>query len=776
MKKTFHYILLLILLTVIFIATFYSKVIVSPNSYVFCADNDDGLKNYYTYVCFIKNNKSAFEFEGMNYPYYENFLYTDGQPAEAGFLRLVKYLIPAIADYSVGIINLFMILSFVLTTLFLYLIFTKLKVDKLLSVFGALAITILSPQVFRLTGHLALSYSFFIPLTIYLLILLEEESNFKRMLILAFTLLFFFFTHAYLGMIASAMVIVYAGIGILFNLIKSDKADLIRQLKILGTSIIPFLFFFIFLQLTDHHPGRTTNPWGIHENHAEVSTVFLPTSGPVNYLKFLVLGDVHQNWEGWAYVGLTAMSGLLMYLIGFVMKNKLTSKWSGNAFFMKILIAATLLLFLSMLLPFRDLWFKVVDKLDFIKQFRAIGRFAWVFFFIANILAIYIVNSIISRLRELKKVWIATALLVVIPILITAEGIRYHQNASALLTKSPNLFSLKQTSGEFKEVFSAIHQNRYQAIISLPFFHIGSENFGKMADNETYKRSFMFSYHLGLPMMNCYMTRTSIPESKHIMQALGSNFYEKPIGKSLKSDKPFLVVTANSGLTKAETRLLSKSHLLVSRAGYSLYELEKDSLFRNTAPEEYQKFLLRKDRLFKKDEFLVSDTSLFFAYKDFSGFSSCPGKKQDECYAGEQPSYHILHTFPGVDLDTTKEYIARFWIYNGGKNFGQDIMKGMMFFTKTLENQEKWLFPVSDIRSTHEINGNWSMMEITLSDIDPDAEYNLIVKGTEQTKLLFHIDDVLIYDQDLDIYRQYSENGSTYLFHNDHRIRVPDSN
>ena len=113
----------------------------------------------------------------MNYPFSENIMYTDCHPLQANLLKFINQFFPEVSNYSIGIINSFMILSIAITGLFLYLIFIKLGVSSLLSVLGALAITILSPQLFRLTGHLALSYSFFIPITIYLLLLFEEKNS-----------------------------------------------------------------------------------------------------------------------------------------------------------------------------------------------------------------------------------------------------------------------------------------------------------------------------------------------------------------------------------------------------------------------------------------------------------------------------------------------------------------------------------------------------------------------------------------------------------------------
>ncbi|MEZ5195305.1 MAG: hypothetical protein R2764_02545 [Bacteroidales bacterium] len=146
-------------LMAIFVFGFYGKVFLSPNDYMFSA-HGDAMKNYYTYAYHIKHDSSYIEFEGMNYPYGEHFLYTDCHPLVANSVKLVSGIFPGIVNYSVGIINFLMILSFFLTVFLLYVIFKYFRVGPIAGVMGAIGITLLSPQIFRMTGHLSLSYSF----------------------------------------------------------------------------------------------------------------------------------------------------------------------------------------------------------------------------------------------------------------------------------------------------------------------------------------------------------------------------------------------------------------------------------------------------------------------------------------------------------------------------------------------------------------------------------------------------------------------------------------
>ncbi|HPS28174.1 MAG TPA: hypothetical protein PK269_11250, partial [Bacteroidales bacterium] len=78
-KKSLVYFVILLLLITAFLYGFYGKVIIHPNAFIY-GNQGDGMKNYYTYAYYIQNNQSYTNFEGMNYPYGENFTYTDCHP------------------------------------------------------------------------------------------------------------------------------------------------------------------------------------------------------------------------------------------------------------------------------------------------------------------------------------------------------------------------------------------------------------------------------------------------------------------------------------------------------------------------------------------------------------------------------------------------------------------------------------------------------------------------------------------------------------------------
>ncbi len=766
MIKKHKHITALVLITFVFISVFYGKVLLSPNSY-FIDGKGDALKNYYTYAYFIKNNLSNIEFEGMNYPYKENFMYTDCHPLQASILKQIHHFFPSIANYSVGVLNLFMLASFLITAIFIYLIFVYLKIDKSLAVLGAIAITILSPQVFRFGGHWALSYSFSIPMILYLLLIIENKYTLKRIILLVFALLFLFFTHAYLGIITALIIFAYTGISFLIAVFKKDKNLYIKYLKIGVSAIIPIILFYAFVKLTDSHSNRNTNPWGVYIQHSSFSSVFLPTEGPLNELKnqYLDIKPEDQVWEGRAYVGLVAIISMIIFTIASFKKNSFIYNKKQVSIIQRLFVVSILFFLFAAFLPYKSFWVYIIEKISLIKQFRSLGRFAWVIYYVGNILAIFVLDRLIYQLRQKHKKIVPNLILIISPLIIAFEGIPYHQSYSVKTSKYPNWLDINQTKITFKTDCEAIDKNKYQAIIALPYFYIGSDNYGKQASDETYRFAFLFSYHLNLPMFNSYLTRTSLCESKNVMQLLNSDFYSKSIKKDIKSDLPFLIMYYKDDLTQNEQNLLNKSNLIIERNEYMLYEIDKKTLFKETNKVVYDEFLKQKDSLFYKDSFLVSDTNLIFKYVNFNDKDTLPLENNRRVYKGPQNTYNTLFLINGKDLKQGETYMVRFWIFNGGENCGQDMFKGGAFFNQSINGESTWLNRTI-VQTSTEINGNWTMVEIELSDINPKAEYTVVIKGDEISKKNYYIDDLLFYNKKLTIYKDLGHQ----LYYNNHFI------
>jgi len=642
-----------------------------------------------------------------------------------------------------------------------------------------LAIMVLSPQIFRMTGHLALSYSFFIPLTLYLLLKFESSPHkFRYGLLLLISNLFWLFIHAYLGMIAITLIFTYLLVKGLDALISKHSPDLKNNMVLLSTVILPILLYLFFLTLTDTHTGRTTNPWGIFENHADFSTVFLPNHQPLNSIIRKWFPNFHQPWEGWAYIGIVSMISFGFYIIKSLQETIKQKKliidrdWLDNQPLRLLLLASIIILLFSMFFPFRLGMGSLLKYVPIIKQFRAIGRFAWVFYFVIAIVSVYFTNKFFNIYFEKGKKVIVWSLLFMVPGIIFFEGIAYHIETSINITKTPNLFDINQTDASLKTDLLSIDARKYQALIPLPFFYIGSENFGKVGNDKIYRLAQLFSYHLNLPVVGSYLTRTSIRESKNLMQLFSDNFYTKAIKHDLPGNQPFLIIYDHSGLTSNEKFYLEKAKVLVVRPEYTILEIQKADFFENTAGAALKSFKAIEIRLLPKNGFLVNDTSKFFYYNDFEKINSPFSFRGKGALSGWMKEYTQLVSIKPGQLQPNTHYTIRFWMYNKGQNFGQDQLNSIIFMQEKLGNDIKWLDPFINPTTSQVITDGWSMIELPFIPTNKDAQYDLMIKGDNYSIKKFTIDDLLIYDSSLEIYRLTPNGSGCILFNNNQQIVI----
>ncbi len=766
--KKYSSFFILIVFTIILLFAYYGEILLHPNNYFF-TNNDDGMKNYYTYAYFIKNGDFSTNFNGMNYPYGEHLQFTDCQP----FLAFIVKSFPFLSKNSIGVMNFFMIISLFFTCLLLYLILKKLKINSLLAVFASIAITALAPQLYRLTGHFGLSYSFFIPLTLYLIInYFEAKKRIIWLLLLVLNNLFWFYTHAYLGLMCTMFQSLYFGIEYFWNF-KTNYKKISNYLFPIIIVLFPLIIFRLFLFLTDTHDARIENPSGFFGYAAELDDIFIPHYPHPIYLFLEKYSPIVPNlkWEAWSYVGLTTIVVLIFSLIKLIIKiiKKDRENLLSNKTLSIIVISAVFLLLFALSIPFRQLPF-LLDWFPFIKQFRATGRFTWFFFFAISIFSIFTINNIFNSLIKSNKKILAYFLIIIALLLYILEGSVYHNYVSQEIKKSENYFNTKLISKDIKEGITNIDISKYQAIIALPFYHTGSETFGIPSKKEISKISMIISYYTGMKMVNSMLSRTSIYESKNIISLISPDYYDKKIKNDINSKKPFLLICSNEDLSQYEQKILNKSNLIYKNKSLSLYSLSYKKLFQNSAQEEINYFEKKKNNLFLKQNFYVSDTLNFLYYNNFDNKKSNFVFRGAGAFEITKPLNKVFVDFPPNTFDTKKEYTASIWMYN---NLDDALNKWLRFMVLEYDAQNnKWieLFCLPEYCGI--IKDNWSLVELDFKIKNTNNSVSIVVKAKQE---ILYVDELLIREKNNAIYKvlkKNSDNKTLELFKNNHQIII----
>lgn len=557
---------LLLFITACFLIWQLPDLIFHPNDILLTGEGD-GLKSYFCFHYHIQYDDSLIHFTGMNYPHGEHYMFTDGFPLITWLVQILPFLKP----YGVALIHWSLILSLWLTPLFIYLILKKMKTETWIAVLGALSLFLLQPQFPRLFSHLSLAYSLFFPLSWYILIRYKEDStNLKWFLLSITNQLFWYFMHPYLGFIIT----LFYGLEWLFQ--QFQKVSWKKRLSDFVPVVTPVIFMQLFLKLTDYIKDRPVNPYGFFEYQAHWKSIFLPPTGSIHRWMGSFMDFIEVSWEGQTYLGYLT---ILMLILGCVkmiphVRNRFRSLNSLHRTLLFSFCGASILLILSFGFPFNGNpnWLEFVP---FLKQFRALGRFSWPFFYVAGVLSIVLLSHLYRSQSEKnnRSSYFAAA---VVALLIGLQIVEAWNLLSIPKSFSANLFQLKNLNKEQKQLiqFSEKGKENYQAILPMPWFHVGSETFGKVATQETLLHSFLISAHTGIPINAVMMGRTSQEQTLRYFQF----FNLKETNRLVVRHSLLLVHPLANGLYAEDEQLIyDESKALFKNDFIELHLLEKQS-------------------------------------------------------------------------------------------------------------------------------------------------------------------------------------------------------
>lgn len=764
-KKFFRVESIPIFLFLIYFFLFYGKVFFNANDHLFSPEGD-GLKNYYTYAYYVKNNKSASNFEGFNYPYGENILYTDSHPILIFFLKPIASVFPFINDYLIGILNSIMLFSIILSFYILYKLLLRFGISKYLAAIGSLGISVLSPQLFRLLGHFSLTYSFVIPLGIYLIMCyLQNNQRKKYWSLLGLLCLGSYFIHVYLGMIYTAFILSFALVHIIFAWLNNDSKK--PAIGLISSGLFAMVLFVLFNKVIENHSNRSTNPYGFFEYYADFDTVFLPNSGPLKDIIFSILPPFTQTWEGMAYIGIGTiilLPFLLVKVWSIIRINKLKSNTS-NALVIQLLISSTLLLIFSFGIPFRFGLEGLLESFSFLKQFRSIGRFAWPFYFCINFLAIFLIQGWTKRIAGSKKIIFQSLL----PLIMVFEGLSYNQVLKEAMQKTPNHFKAANKLIDLENIKQDIDLSSYQALIPLPFFCTGSENHNKEGSRDSKLYAYLFSFETGIPILSVQSSRTSIKESRNIIQVLAPKQYEKYIVQDIKEKMPFLILRTKDPLTKYESELMDRADLIYEGNQLTLYAITHQKLLDSESDIEN---IPTQARYLYQSDYRSMDSTSYFYYDSFEGQENSNAFRGTSAKSIDKQKFNWLASIPTNSLTIKSNYIASIWLSRNSDNCGQDDLNHLQFVVRELKGQEIRKETKVEAMSSPLIIEDWTLVELDFQALESNNQLEFSLIGNNPSQKITFADDLMIREADVNFYKFHDSNDSSHYIKNNHLIRL----
>jgi len=553
---------------------FYHPILFSPNSYMFC-NGEDGLANYFTFAYHLQSNGEIINCSAMNYPFGESVFYIDMMPGVVTLVALLKPIFPDIALYSVGLVNYLIFISWLFAALLLFEIYRFYRISLLGAVLASVSVIFLSPQIDRIFyGHYALGLIVFIPWIVWLCLRFFEKKRRIAGFTIFFLNLWILCIHAYLGIITTFITLVFAVFYI-------EKNHILKSLTKILIPVLPLFIYFFINKLFDHHSMREIHTWGYFWFNSNIYSFFIPRNG---FLNEHFISSLKPSPEGDAYIGIFACIAILLLVFYFlketiVKKTLLKTDSLLDEKSLKIILFTGILGgLIAMSFPF---WFglqKYFDIMPFIKQFRSIGRFSWIFYYCISILAPVIIYNFLQKTFVKKQTaLIVFYVLLLIPI---SEAVLKQMKVRERYTLDSNWLNEKNLSDEDKLLLENIEEDRYQAIIPLPYFHNGSNCYFKLEDTDNIIRlNYIVSFYKKMSSFGVRLSRTSLLDSRIIGSLFLPPYCERAIANHIDSEKPLLVIADKTKpLLFYEEGLMEQATLFYENDNVALYNLSPTAL------------------------------------------------------------------------------------------------------------------------------------------------------------------------------------------------------
>ncbi|MFT4986693.1 MAG: hypothetical protein ACI81Y_000757 [Glaciecola sp.] len=718
------------------------------------SDTDDGLKTYYNFQWHVNHDNSYVHLDNMNYPYGEFMLYEDSMPFYSTITKLISEVFPGIGNYSVGIINLFFFLSLLIGAIFIFLILEYFLVSHYLASIGALVIILLSSQSLLLNppGHFGLTYCAFFPIGFYLLIrfLDSEKKSFRWSFFIATNILVATFTHVYLGFILIFFTLASHGVKFIF-----ERKFYTKNPKIFITALtqvfVPAIIILILYKLFDTHPDRIILPLTT-EHSATLKSIFFSDSSPFAKVYGLIINIDNLKENSWSNIGnylglatnLILLSVLLRYILSLFSKKISRKLVAAKENLIVYMIAAFLVLTLSLGVHTELIPPKYFDIFPILKQFSSLGRFAWAFYYTISIFSIVVLH----RWVQGKK--FGSLVLFIVFAIFFIEIIPMHrQVAQKLLAK--NVF-LHENIPPSKSPLINIDPEKFQAILPLPDFYKSGIPFCRYAPDSTVTNALISSIHTGLPLMSTYLARPSVSEALNIYKMTLPWPYQKLIPQVMDSQKDIALIFNHCDatyLTDHEKLIIKNARLVSSSNLISVFAISPEELANIDTGISSKEFSFIRDSLFHKHEFIYSDSNAFVYHDDFENGSSKISYRGSASFVGKKEKYNVVAEIETSELNIRKTYSLSFWYYN---HVWDQTFNSVIIEEKDAQGQTIQWISYSPLTNKI-IDGWWYLSEHDFAPKTSNGIIKVLFKGEDKFEDWFAIDNLLIRLNDMNVYQ-----------------------
>jgi hypothetical protein len=733
MKKNFYVIASSLTISALILFFLFKPAFQTPDSVLF-SKHEDGLKNYFNFSYYLKYD-DGIRHDGINYPYGDHLQYINSHPLYVQLIKFVDKKIYPGSNYGVLILNLTMIISLLLAIPFLYLVLRKFALPRWYAALMAMILLFLSPQFLRIHGHFEMVYAFFIPMYWYFLIRWREgKKRWIWSLLLVAGGVIGGFTSAYYASFYAIFLL-----GVLFVELWNHRKNLKNYWKtglvLFVLAILPLLAVKGFVSATDWVTDRPQNPYGFDVYHAEFLSVFLPLVSPLKMLIGNVV-DMNIEWEGRAFVGLPAsLLAISMFITAWFnlfSKTKVRFRIYRPSKQMEVYFyAAILILLFAMCIPFKYGFGFLLEIIPPVKQFRALGRFAFIFYYVFTIYTAWFLYRLF-RFLKLKRQALPATLILIFALSYWAidAGTNTRLSTDGIFNVNDRLESSDEKYlARFRE--AGVNPEEFQAILFLPFSSTCGDKLLFENGMEAFGYAMQCAHHTGLPLVQSFSPRLSYTHALSSIQLLAHPAIKKTRLDAM-NEKPLLLIRSNEKMNEQERWLHSKAHVFWQNREITLAKLPL-SVFHNSYKNWQKEADSMIPNLTQYGNIFTDANINSIVYVDFED------RNEKLSFSGEGAFYRkkgradLLNQTLSQNFLTGK-YELSFWLYVDPRryNMPRAILKISDETGKTI--QEKQL----NTRSVNDVYRQWIRVS-EIIELQPGYHLDLNIR-----RYFVSVDDILL--------------------------------
>ncbi|MCB0558611.1 MAG: hypothetical protein H6573_26720 [Lewinellaceae bacterium] len=743
--------ILILVLMAALLALRFPDFFQSPNSGVI-EPYGDGYKVYAVMEYHARYDTSCTFYQGMNYPYGEHVIPADAQPLISNTVKFISTYVVDITGYTRAILHFSLLLSILLCALFLFRLLIRLESPVWWAVAVATGITFLSPQLHRMVSHYGLSHTSALAIVLYLLLRLDETKSWRMSAWIALTVFCYSMIHFYFFAILAFFISFY----FLFSFLRRPRWQKIPRYAFHYSIqiLLPLAFFYFWMYHGDPIEGRTNQPWGFFVFHSIWEGVFTSLFQPhFQWVDDTVIRIEQVQYEGAAYIGLVAGIGALILLLRWVAagfrKPIIQAGGARNGYLNKIFWAALALLLFSFGYPFTIPGLEwMLDYAGPIRQFRSVGRFNWAFYYVINIV-------VFTELWQWAKgrQW-RVALSVLALALLYFEAYNSIYAVKIDLDEVPEL----QAGNRYSEI-DGINYQEFQALLTVPYFNVGSDNLWFHGEGEIVPRALTLSTQTGLPTTSAMLTRTPLWQTLRQVQLILEPYRRPAILDDFPNQKPLLLLVANYQFGQQQERyqhLLDGTQLLYDTDAYRLFRLPL-ATFSERIESRVRgiNYTLDNDTLslYPHGPFLSRDSNRTFFYESFDSLRTNDYYRGGGAKQGPAASGVIAFDGPIPRQMAKGWYTFSVWMYVGEDLRARSEAQILEYLPEGEQEVYQQRFQVyGNIKAID--NDGWALLEFRFIPQLAESTIRFTIRNEELGQQPLFLDELLIRQEVDELYRR----------------------